>query len=169
MITTILIFMFFRENLERKDDLIGSLRLSEGNLRAEVIELKKPHAVVVPDDQKQQSPATTRVAGHSYLNETVDLDGKIFDHCTFTNATLVYRGTGSGVTFLESKFLGTLIFRADHPAAQVAIDLMEFFKTLPNANEVSVVSRDTKTGNYKILSKQDLTNVHQKQTEPTNP
>jgi hypothetical protein len=37
---------------------------------------------------------TERIANKTFTNETVDFDGKRFDHCTFVNVTYLYKGTG---------------------------------------------------------------------------
>lgn len=38
------------------------------------------------------SGKTETISGKDFLNETIDLDGKSFDHCTFRHVTFRYHG-----------------------------------------------------------------------------
>ena len=50
--------------------------------------------------------AVERIANKTFTNETVDFDGKRFDHCTFVNVTYVYKGTGP-LQCLDCTFVGS--------------------------------------------------------------
>jgi hypothetical protein len=47
-----------------------------------------------PDVTVWQSPKHETIYAKSYLNETVELDGKLFDHGHFENVKLMYHGFG---------------------------------------------------------------------------
>jgi hypothetical protein len=53
----------------------------------------------------------------SYLNETVELDGKVFDHCRFENVKLLYHGLGP-VSFIAANFEGQVWLGSDNIAIQ---------------------------------------------------
>jgi hypothetical protein len=159
---------FFHENIERKDDLIGSLRLSEENLKSEVAELKKKPVAIVQDEQKQKLLATVTITGRSYANEIVDIDGKIFDRCTFTNATLLYHGTGSA-TFIDPKLVGSLMFESDSQAVRGYLELLHFFKTRPNIDTLKMGTKDIATGNFKPFETISFVPVQSNQDKKSSP
>jgi hypothetical protein len=65
-------------------------------------------------------PPAETVSGRRYLNEHVDVDGKTFDHCHFTNVTLRFRGTAP-FQFHECRLTGEVFFITDHPAVKAAL------------------------------------------------
>jgi len=87
--------------------VIGSLVLSGiGWYRAE-------HPKV--DVWKLPTPQT--VYAKSYINETVEMDGKVFDHCHFENVKLLYHGLGP-VSIVQSDFKGQVWVGSDNIAIQ---------------------------------------------------
>jgi hypothetical protein len=74
------------------------------------------------NDQSQEV-----IYGHTYFNESVELDHKLFDHCVFENAKLVYHGLGPW-GFKEATFKGTTIFASDNDGIKMWIGLIEFAK-----------------------------------------
>ena len=162
-------FLFFHENIQRKDDLIASLRMSEDNLKSEVAEARKKSVAAVQavqDEQKQKDPSTVTITGHSYSNEIVDIDGKIFVRCTFTNVTLLYHGTGSA-TFIDPKLIGSLVFESDNQAVRGYYELLHFFKTRPNIDRLKVGTKDVATGNFKPF--ETISFVPDQQNQPEQP
>ncbi len=79
-----------------------------------------------PDYTKWPSEKQEEVYGKSFLNEAVELDGKIFDHCRFTGVTFIYRGTGA-VTFKDSPLSGVLAFKTNNQAVRGWIQLSALF------------------------------------------
>src|SRR5439155_26021747 len=75
------------------------------------------------DLTKWQLTEQKTVYGHLYLNEKVEIDGKIFDHCRFSNVTLVSHGLGP-VEFKESHFNGDLGLLTDNMANKAFILLV---------------------------------------------
>jgi len=67
------------------------------------------------------------VYGHTYRNETVDIDGKNFDHCKFDNVTLRYHGAAP-MKFASSDFTGKLFLVTDNDAAAAYAQLTETFR-----------------------------------------
>ena len=65
------------------------------------------------------------ISRHWYQNETVEIDGKTFDHCRFTNVTFYYHGLAD-TTFLEAKLEGSIGFQTDNQSAMGALILYNF-------------------------------------------
>ena len=57
------------------------------------------------------------VYGRTYRSESVVIDGKKFDHCTFDNATLIFHGLAP-TDFEESTWKGNIYVRTDNDAAK---------------------------------------------------
>lgn len=153
-------YAFFRANLDLKADLIASLKDERDRMSAEIATLK---STPVQKDEGRNHEEFERtkletISRHAYLNETVEIDGKLFDHCVFKNSTLTYHGKGP-VTFLESKFEGSILLQTDHAAAHTFYRMVEHFRSLPNMPYFSVAEKDFKTGNMHILSKGKTTHV----------
>jgi len=68
-----------------------------------------------PDVDSWHSSTTQTVYAKSFLNETVELDGKVFDHCHFENVKLLYHGLGP-VSFNQSDFKGQVWVGSDNLA-----------------------------------------------------
>jgi hypothetical protein len=58
-------------------------------------------------------PQTQTIYAKSYINETVELDGKVFDHCHFENVKLLYHGLGP-VSFVQADFKGQIWLGSDN-------------------------------------------------------
>lgn len=149
---------FFHENLQRKDDLISSGKRVEDRLAQELTEankalaeLRKKPTVSENDYREFQSNNVQTIRHHRYTNETVDVDGKLFDQCIFENATLAYHGQGP-VTFIKSQFKGTIALQTDHAAAKVYLALTSFLRSLPGVNRLTIGEKDIDTGNLRIFS-----------------
>src|SRR5690349_10615517 len=104
------IYWFFKENLELKTDRIATISGDNERLRQDVESLRQQLAErgskpIYADPRLFQSNEVQTISRHTYTNETVELDGKIFDHCDFTNVTLNYRGIGP-TSFIDSQFHG---------------------------------------------------------------
>lgn len=89
------------------------------------------------DYKRWQSPKQETVYAKSFVNETVELDGKIFDHCHFENVKLIFHGHAP-VTFNQSDFKGELYFGSDNIAinqfmiTSSALDRLKGFIRLHN-------------------------------------
>jgi hypothetical protein len=71
------------------------------------------------------------VYGKHFRNESVELDGKRFDHCTFENVTMIYHGLAP-MDFVETSFKGNVFIKTDNQAAQGYMKISEWIKSLPN-------------------------------------
>lgn len=62
-------------------------------------------------------PQQQTVYAKSYINETVELDGKVFDRCNFENVKLIYHGLGPA-SFIHANFKGQVWLGSDNIAIQ---------------------------------------------------
>src|SRR5579883_332373 len=85
------------------------------------------------------------IYGRIYRNETVEIDGKKFDHCQFENATLLYHAVAP-VDFLNDQFRGTVLLKTDNDAAKGFLKLATDIQTIPGIAKVMVGEVD-KNGN----------------------
>jgi len=60
------------------------------------------------------------IIGKTFINETVVLDGYLYDHCTFTNVTFVYNGT-TAIQFSSNKIHGLIKLNSDNPAVSMSV------------------------------------------------
>ena len=68
-----------------------------------------------PDVDSWHSPGVETIYAKSFANETVEVDGKAFDHCHFENVKLLYHGLGP-VSFNGSDFKGQVWAGSDNIA-----------------------------------------------------
>jgi hypothetical protein len=57
------------------------------------------------------------IEGKSFANESVEMDGKLFRECDFTNVTLIFHGTANAA-FEHTGFHQPLIIKTDNQAAR---------------------------------------------------
>ena len=67
------------------------------------------------DYRNWQSSKQETIYAKSFLNETVEIDGKIFDRCHFENVKLLYHGRAP-VSFTRSDFKGEIYLGSDNIA-----------------------------------------------------
>lgn len=65
----------------------------------------------------------TIVAGKTFRNERVELDGKEFRNCTFMNVKLVYNGRARAA-LIRNEFVNPPVLTSDNPAIDVAASLI---------------------------------------------
>jgi hypothetical protein len=95
------------------------------------------------------------VSRHRFVNEQVELDGKMFDHCYFENVTLIYHGTG-GWSIIEGTFgPGNLFAMTDNKAARGFAELIGFIRQLPATTTFSIGARDAQTGQIRQIFKEE--------------
>jgi hypothetical protein len=70
-----------------------------------------------PNVDTWKFPQQQTIYAKSFVNETVELDGKIFDHCHFENVKLLYHGLGP-VSFIQADFKGQAWVGSDNIAIQ---------------------------------------------------
>src|SRR5216683_857886 len=68
-----------------------------------------------------------RVADRHFVNETVELDGKNFEHCTFDNVKLLFRGRRIS-RMADSVFNGTVAITTDSDAISGFGELLNGFE-----------------------------------------
>jgi hypothetical protein len=97
------------------------------------------------------SNAMTTVTRRNYMNETVEIDGVAFDHCTFTNVNLYFRGRANWA-FLESRFSGSIVLQTDDPSTKAFHQLSVFMqKILPGGSNPVYLEKDMNTGAMRVL------------------
>jgi hypothetical protein len=84
--------------------ILGSLAFSTIGWRYKILAQRPPIQFVAATQET--------IYGRNYLNEIVEIDNKIFDHCTFTDVRLFYRGVGPW-SFKEVKFNGNIMIQTD--------------------------------------------------------
>jgi hypothetical protein len=80
----------------------------------------------------------------SYFSEMVEVDGKTFDHCEFTNVKFLYHGIAN-ITFLDPIFTGNIYLQTDNQAAKGFVILESYFRTQVKGIDTFVVL-PSKTG-----------------------
>jgi hypothetical protein len=83
------------------------------------------------DVKKWISDRNEVISNKRFFNETVEIDNRTFDHCTFENVQLMYHGLGA-VTLVEPKWVGTNYVRTDNVAAGAYAALQLYFSNIPN-------------------------------------
>jgi len=115
---------FPRPTMTRKDIffsivIAGSLILSSVGW----YQSHQPHITKFRDQKPKEV-----VYGRHFENEVVEMDGKLFDHCSFKNVTFYYHGldlTG----FNSPVFSGETSLRSDNQAVNEFAALAEWFRS----------------------------------------
>lgn len=89
------------------------------------------------------------VSRKSYMNEKVEIDGKIFHECTFRNARLVFHG-GGPASFVECQFPGSTMLATDNKAAKTYLALLANLAARPAVTNFSYGTLD-KDGNVEFI------------------
>lgn len=125
-----------------------------------VKESKRPEASMTPirvEDQPQdykrfKSDVMEPIDGRTYMNETVELDGKLFRDCKFINVKLMYHGTApTGILGCEME--GSTLVETDSAALSTMITLLGAIQAMPH-EFLYIGERDTRTGNMRIISRE---------------
>jgi hypothetical protein len=82
-----------------------------------------------PDVKQWYSTKQETIYGQSYINQTLEIDGKSFDHCHFTNVNFIFHGLAP-TDFKEVTMQGDIQFKTDNVAAKGYARLIKAF---PNA------------------------------------
>jgi hypothetical protein len=83
------------------------------------------------------------VYGQSFRNESVEIDGKKFDHCKFENVTIVFHALAPA-DFLECQWTGAIYLKTDNDGAKGFMMLMEQMRHTPGLSMFKVGSVDNK-------------------------
>jgi len=78
----------------------------------------------LPVHFKMKSDQEQVVYAKSYRNESLEIDGKKFDHCKFDNVTFMYRGLAP-VDFVTCDFTGNIYLRTNNDAAKAVMMLAQ--------------------------------------------
>ena len=70
------------------------------------------------------------ISGQTFRNESVEIDGKKFDHCKFESVTLVYHSLAPA-DFVECQWTGTIYLKTDNDAAKGFMALVEGMRNGP--------------------------------------
>lgn len=96
------------------------------------------------DCRKFQDLSQQLIYGREFINEKVEIDGKRYENCTFTNVTFVYHGTGS-FSFVNNSFHGARGIETDSDAVATTFLLLRGLKM----EGVPVLLPDSQ-GHYKV-------------------
>lgn len=70
------------------------------------------------------------VSEKHFHNETVELDGKAFQWCTFTNTKLMYHGKAA-VTFLDCHLNGSTMLETDNKGIRTYMKISDTLDNIP--------------------------------------
>lgn len=160
-------YWVFHANLDLKNDMISSLKDERDRLNAEIVKLDAHHAqkdqseAVVYDYKKWFSDKRETIIRKTYVNEAVEIDGKIFDHCRFVNVTFIYHGLAE-VTFIQPSYGGVIQAQTDNMAAKAFFSLSTYLRKIPNIETFWVGEKDG-NGNVTIALKEAIS---AKQAQP---
>jgi hypothetical protein len=110
--------------------------------RKEPPQTPQPSVPPAPPEWKVNLEPVQRMV---FTNQEVVIDGKMFEQCTFTNATLTYNGTGLW-SFIGCQFHGSVMAQTLHKPAKAWGDLFTFLNGLPHADRATMVEKDRHTG-----------------------
>ncbi len=160
------LYWLFHVNLEMKNDLISSQEKEISRLRSSVEELSKSEAHLKeanriatskainsdppPHDYKHfKSEAMEPINNRTYINETVELDGKVFQNCRFVNVTLMYHGLGpTGI--LGCNLEGTTMIETDNAALSTMLAFIGTLQKMPH-EDMFIGEKDPATGNRRLI------------------
>jgi hypothetical protein len=93
----------------------------------------------------------TPVYRKKYTNETIEIDRKSFQQCSFTNVTFSFRGIGP-TSFIECQFSGMCVTQTDHPAAKAFVALTSGFVKQPNVDSFVYGVKSKSTGAIEVTT-----------------
>ena len=96
-----------------------------------------------------------RISGKAYTGGTVEIDGRLFEYCTFKDVTLMYHGVGS-YSLLDPTFQGSVYLKTDNKAIHDFTTMREYMSGF--AVGLSAFDIDD-TGKLHPLNKSDPTNL----------
>lgn len=107
---------------------------------------------------------------HTFSNESVEVDGKEFDQCSFENVTFTYRGTGTfkfnKVTFKGEK----IVTQTDSKAARGYTELRDFLTSLPGVSSVAHGVKNPDTGEVTVHFNETKIQLNEpRSSQPTPP
>ncbi len=94
------------------------------------------------------SGTLTPVSRKTFTNEQIEVDGKSFDHCTFTNPTFTFHGNGPW-QFMECQFHGVVITRTDNRAAMGFLELFTAMRNMPGVSK-TLLGEQNESGAFTI-------------------
>jgi hypothetical protein len=99
-----------------------------------------------PNYEVWQSPKQETVYAQTYLNQTVEVDGKVFDHCHFMNTKLLFHGRGPA-SFVQSDFSGVTYVGSDNIAIRNFEAMNTAIGKAPGTNRLNYWIEKDKNGN----------------------
>ena len=146
----------FHTNLELKTDMIGSLEKENVKFKEEIIALraavpKELPPAPVQDYKKFPSDKFEQVFRRTFINETVELDGKFFEECTFSNVTFVYQGLGP-TRIINARWLGSTGLSSDNASIKTWANLSNYIRHLKGV-EVVIEGEKDATGTFRTVTK----------------
>lgn len=131
------------------------LKYSYGN--ASIFEVSRPEGsrLILPEDSELQrlkdeldrldteandwrepfrNPRWEIINGHTFTNTHIDIDGKAFRNCTFTNVTFTFHGKAPTEFTADNHFSGqTFRIDTDDPAVMMFLQLQKIAQSIPGA------------------------------------
>jgi hypothetical protein len=109
-----------------------------------VVDLSSMAKAATNGSEVDQNPRDEQlVYGQSFRNESVEIDGKKFDHCKFENVTIVFHALAPA-DFLECQWTGAIYLKTDNDGAKGFMMLMEQMRHTPGLSMFKVGSVDNK-------------------------
>ena len=102
----------------------------------------------INDDAWKNFNQWEHIYAKKYLNEEVVIDGKFFDRCEFTNASLMFNGTGP-VKIEHPTWRGNVAFKIASQAGITAVHMTHYIAQVNQAltGEPTVIARGDRHGN----------------------
>lgn len=89
----------------------------------------------------RDSKITTTIRQQTFANENVELDGKLYEDCTFSNVTFVYHGIGT-FGLLHNNIVGTKWVSTNNDTVVGTIYLLKALKLLKE--DIPIIGPDKK-------------------------
>jgi len=145
-----------RPSQQLTTDTIDSLEKENGKFKEEINALKAATTKELPpppvhDYKKFPSDKFEQVFRRTFINETVELDGKFFEECTFSNVTFVYQGLGP-TRIINARWLGSTGLSSDNASIKTWANLSNYIRHLKGV-EVVIEGEKDATGTFRTVTK----------------
>ena len=127
-----------------------------------VTDRPKHDQYTIADYRKWQSDKRETISWKTFTNETVEIDGTLFDNCTFENVTLMFHGTAPP-TFLKTTFKGTNLLTTDNKSATGFAIISNYLRT--HSGEFEFGEQDTNTGQFRVFAREKRRPAENKQDQ----
>jgi hypothetical protein len=143
----IILRLLYRSRIDRHKETIEYLERENARLKSSSV--TTPEQKVEPQRESVQdafkNPRWEIVSDHSFANQSLEIDGKSFRNCSFTNTTLTYSGTAPAeFQGCHYPLRGSVTFDTRAPALMEYARLERYFRSLPNVRSIREAALDAK-------------------------